>query len=215
MDKPKAPSSIERISGSVVTQSALAAISALSAGPLAALLPILAGSLAAERQKVRVERFLCDITEVLEQHEEEIRNLSDEKYKLINETVLALLQTTEQAKLKYLRAVVANTLSAADFRSQEATVLSRVIRDMSAEEAEYLLGTFEYAGVHLMKPQSGPELLDNILRVDPDSHEALLVSGLMSLGLLVPAEPTWDAPNVLRFSSIVAKLIAILQTPRV
>lgn len=213
MDEPKSPTVIEQAAGHVLTQSVLTIISVISAGPLAALLPVLAGSLAAERQKARVELCLSEITSILSGHDQEIRNLSDEQYKIINETVLALFHTTEQEKLKYLRAIVANTLNVHDFKPQEATVLSRVVRDISAEEAEYVIRTFRYSGIHLMATEKGQEFSDNILRVDPHSRDAFIVGGLMSLGLLVPAEPTWNAPNVLRFSSIVVKLIVLLREP--
>lgn len=194
-----------------MTQSALTVISAVSAGPLAALLPVLAGSLAAERQKLRVEQCFSEIVQLLEEQKELVRNLSDEQYKIVNEAALAVFQTTDQKKLRYLRAAVANVLNTEEIKSQDAAVLARVIRDISADEAEYVMRTFHYAGIHLMAENGGAQLLDKILRVDPDSREALIVSGLMSLGLLVPAEPTWDSPNILRFSGIVSKLIVLLR----
>ena len=64
-----------------------------------------------------------------------------------------------------------------------------------------------------MATAEGQEFTDNILRVNPASRDALIVAGLMSLGILVPAEPTYDAPNILRFSGIVAKLISLLTGP--
>ena len=213
MSKLASPTGVEEISGHIVTQTALAAISAIAAGPLAALLPVLAGSLAAERQKARVEKCLAEIDTILQVHSESIRSLSDEQYKLINESVLAPLQTTQQKKLDYLRSVVANSLSAQGLKFQEVAVLSRVIRDISAEEADYLLQSFQYQGIHLMATAEGQEFTDNILRVNPASRDALIVAGLMSLGILVPAEPTYDAPNILRFSGIVAKLISLLTGP--
>jgi len=96
-------------------------------------------------------------------------------------------------------------------QSEEAIILSRVVRDISAEEAAFVLRTFKFDGIHLMAAQEGQQVTDNILRIDPSSREALIVSGLLSLGLLSPAEPTWDAPNVLRFTGVVAKLVALLR----
>lgn len=207
------PTAVERISGSILTESALTVFVAIAGGPLAALLPVLGRSLAAERQRKRVEHALSDIAVVLEQHNEQIQNLTDEQYKIVNEAIFALLQTNHEEKLSYLRAVIENALQSKDFQSQEAIILSRVVRDISAEEAAFLVRTFKFDGIHLMAPQKGQEFTDNILRVNPASREALTVSGLLSLGLLSPAEPTWDAPNVLRFTGVVAKLLALLRKP--
>jgi hypothetical protein len=212
MSQLKPPTVVERVAGNVVAESALTVLAAIAGGPLAPLLPVLATSLASERQRARVEEALADIGRVLDAHTNQIRNLTDEQYKIINEVVLALLQTTHTEKLKYLRAAVGNALVLRDVEPQEATVLSRVVRDISAEEATFVIKNFSFDGFHLMAPPPGQEFTDNILRVNPASREALIVSGLLSLGLLLPAEPTYDAPNVLRFSSIVAKLIALLKT---
>lgn len=207
------PSTLERFAGNVATESALTIVGALAGGPLAPLLPILAKSLAAERQRVRVEATLTEVISVLSDHEEKIHLLTDEQYKLINETVLAVLQTTHDEKLQYLRAVVRNSLDAKALYPEEATILSRIVRDISAVEADFLLHTFQFKGVHLTEAQVGQESSDGILRIDPESQDALTVSGLLSLGILSPAEPTWDAPNVLRFTAIVTKLVALLQIP--
>jgi len=205
------PTPLERISGNVLTESALTVFVAIAGGPLAPLLPVLSKSLAAERQRKRVEEALSEVAAVLSRHQDQLDSLTDEQYKVINDTVLAFFQTTHKEKLGYLRAVIANTLQSKDIESQEAIIVGRVIRDISAEEAAFLLRTFQYQGIHLMAAEEGQKFDDNILRVNPSSKDALSVSGLMSLGLLAPAEPTWDAPNVLRFTSVVGKLIALIR----
>ena len=204
---------LERVSGSLVTESALTVLVAIAGGPLAPLLPVLTKSLAAERQRKRVEQALGDIGQVLRDHEAQIRDLSDEQYKVINESVLALFQTTHEDKLKYLRAAVKNAFQLRDIAPQESIALSRVVRDISADEVAYLMRTFQYAGIHLFAAPEDQKFTDNILRVNPKSQDALLVSGLLSLGLLVPAESTYGAPNVLRFSNVAAKLLALLKSP--
>lgn len=211
MSQVKPPNRVEQSAGNVLTESALTAIAAVAGGPLAALLPVLAKSLASKRQRVRVESALVEISRVLDAHESQIQDLTDAQYKLVNEAVLALLQTTQFEKLTYLRSAVTNALDMRDLRPQEATLLSRVIRDISAEEAAFVVKHFAFDGFHLMAAPEGQKFSDNILRVNPSSHEALLVSGLLSLGLVLPAEPTYGALNVLRFSGIVVKLIALLK----
>lgn len=210
MTLPK-PTVLERVSGSLVTEAGLTAFGAIAGGVLAPLLPVLAKSLASERQRQRVEATLSQLNGVLERHEEVLRNLSDEQYKIINETVLTLLQTTQEEKLKYLRAVVENSLTENQLLPEEASVLSRIIRDISAEEIAFLLGAFRYSGVALTElPQPPDEQEDNILHVSPSSREALAVSGFLSLGLVASGGPTWDL-TPLRFTRVVARLIALLQ----
>jgi hypothetical protein len=215
MSQLKPPTIAERVAGNIVAESALTVAATIATGPyalLAPLLPLLVKSLASERQIKRIEEALVDIARILAANETQIHNLTDEQYKIINETVLALLQTTHFEKLKYLRAAIENALVMQDIQPQEATVLSRVVRDISAEEVSFVINNFSFEGFHLIATHPEQEFADNILRVNPASRDALIVSGLLSLGLLLPAEPTYDAPNVLRFSSIVAKLIALLKT---
>jgi len=211
MAVPK-PTALERVAGSVATEAGLTALGAIAGGALAPLLPVLAKSLASERQRKRVEATLVQIAETLEQHEGAIRSLTDAQYKLLNETVLTLLQTTQEEKLNYLRAVVANALSEAELLPEEASILSRVVRDISVEEIRFLLHAFKYAGGVALSEQSqpgeGPG--SDVLYVSPKSREALAVSGLLSLGLVVAGVPTWDI-TPLRFTRIVAKLLALLE----
>ena len=93
--------------------------------------------------------------------------------------------------------------------SHKKELLSRVIRDMSAEELRFLVENFSYRHIQLSKLVA-PDNTE-VLQVNPESHDGLIVSGLISMGLLLPAEPTWDETGLHRFSYIVAKLIALLR----
>jgi hypothetical protein len=209
--KPALPraTAVERIAGSTASEAALTYVGALAATPLAALLPVLAKSLACVRQKKRVEAAIAQIDSDLARHEELIRTLSDEKYKLINEAVLAVLQTTSERKLSYLRRAINNSLLVDDLQSQEAVVLSRIVRDISAEEADFLLANFQHNRIQISSSAAGE--VESHFRVRPDSRDGLLAMGLFSLGVLVAAEPTWDDSGLLRFSPIAAKLIVLLR----
>lgn len=202
------PTAVEKVADSLPTEAALTLVGALSGNPLAALLPVLATSLASERHKRRVENELAEINALLKAHERELRNISDAQYKLINETILALLHTTSKEKLAYLRRAVKNSLEIADIQVDEAAVLSRLIRDISAEEADFLISNFSYQRLQLGVAQGTPE---DILIVPTGGRHELVVSGLMSLGLVIPGGPTFDDGGTLRFSSVVVKLIALLQ----
>ena len=207
--KPASP--LETVAGSTATEAALTVVGALAGGPIAPLLPVLAKSLASCRQHSRVVAALASIDQTLKDHSSQLAGLTDEQYKLVNETILAVLHTTSEQKLSYLRIAVRNALALNDLLPQESVVLGRVVRDISGEEAAFLLANFEYERVQLAKT-SGPHE-QRVLTVDPDSRAGLVAVGLISLGLLAPAEPTFDDSGLLRFSSIVAKLMVLLREP--
>lgn len=211
MPSIKPPSSLETVAGSTTTEAALTVVGALVGGPLAPLLPVLAKSLASSRQYSRVVAALEGIDRTLKDHSSQLAELTDEQYKLVNETIFAVLHTTSEQKLSYLRTAVRNALALSDLLPQESVVLGRIVRDISAEEAAFLLANFDYKRVELAKAP-GPHA-QRVLTVDPDSSDGLVVVGLISLGLLAPAEPTFDDSGLLRFSSIVAKLIVLLNEP--
>ena len=185
-------------------------IAAYSANPLAALLPVLTNSLASERHKARVERVIGEIAANLEQQKDQLQRLSDEQYKLVNETILAVFHTTDARKLEYLRAAVSNGLAASDLVPQEAVLLSRVIRDISADEAEFLVKNFSYRRVQITS--AAAQVDSDVLVVRPSSRDGLVATGLIALGLLAPGEATMSDSDLHRFSPIVAKLLVLLRT---
>lgn len=205
-------SGVEGVAGHLVTEAALTVLAAVAGGPLAPLLPVLANSLAAGRQQQRVQSALLEIRSTLEAHGERIRDITDEQYKLVNEVVLAVLQTTQVEKLTYLRRAVQNALTLQGLHSQDAIILSRVVRDISSEEVRFLLHAFAYEGVLLDERTVEAEAYPKVLQVQPTSPDSLSITGLLSLGLLAPPETGFDG-GTMRFTAIVAKLIALLREP--
>jgi hypothetical protein len=205
----KPASKTETIMGSLPVEIALTAVSAIAGGPLAALLPPLAKSLAAGRQKQRLETALIEVNSFLEKHEKALISFTDEQYKLINETILALLHTISEEKISYLKNAIRNVVELKDIESQEATVLSRVLRDISANEANFLFANFAYDRINVSSIEAEHKI--KVLNIKPDTHESLIVTGLVSLGILEKAEPTWDEGDLLRYSTITGKLIALLK----
>lgn len=201
---------LERIAGSLPTEAALTAIGVVAGTPLTALLPILAKSLAAERQKERVATTLQEMNLLLEQHSTQLAHLTDEQYKFINEALLTLLHTTNVSKMGYLKNVVYNGLSAPELSDQEAVFLSRIVRDISADEAQFLITNFAYQRLWLNDSEPGKSEYTTFA-VKPNTREGKIVLGLVTLGLVTTAEPTWDDSGLLRFTPMVAKLIALLR----
>jgi hypothetical protein len=207
----------ERAAGNPVTEAALTlgtsvAAAALTsiATPLLPLIPVLGKALAAQRQERRMEENLRAIEQVLLRHEAALVGISDEQYALINEVVLAAMGSTNETKLAYLRNAVRNVLALSDLQPQEAVVLGRVVRDMSADEARFLMDHQDVERISI----GGTDLtsaLDHYC-VDPDSNEALCVYGLLSLGVLTPGEAMYDTMGMLGFSRLAPKLVALLST---
>lgn len=214
MPSIKPPSVLERIAGNVVAEAALTALAASVETPLAALLPVLGKSLAAERQKERVEATLREMNDVLEAHEQQLKELNDQQFKLVNEVLLTLLHTTSEGKMALLRNAVQNGLTATELPSQDAVFLSRIIRDISFEEACFLLHNFDYERIWLNESSYEGEGRKTLV-VKPSSPDGHIVLGLVTLGLITTAEPTYDDSGLLKYSPLVAKLIALLRPPQV
>ena len=212
MSSIKPLSTLEKVAGGLPTEATLTAIAAAVGTPLAALLPVLGKSLAAERQKQRVEATLEEMNSILAQHSAQLDALTDQQYKFINEAVLALLHTTNESKMNLLRNVVQNSLSASTLPDQEAVFLSRIVRDISAEEAQFLIENFSYERIWLNESEPG-ESKRPTLAVRPSTPQGQVVLGLLTLGLVSTAEATWDDSGLLSFTPLAAKLIALLKKP--
>lgn len=104
----KPPSSLENVASNPITQSVFAMIT--TTVPLAALLPVLAATLAATRHMRRIEDALLLITETLNKQGKAIESISDDQYKLINEIVVTLLNTVDSEKISILKDALHNTL---------------------------------------------------------------------------------------------------------
>lgn len=213
------PSRLERVAGgplvevglTAATAAAGAAVATMAATTLLPLLPILAKSLAAGRQERRIARNLAAIEQVLIQHDDKLERLSDEQYALINEIVLAAMGSTNDTKLAYLQNAVQNALALSELPPQEAVVLGRVVRDMSADEARFLMDHHSAERISIGGADIASAL--NHYCVDPNSNEALCVYGLLSLGVLTPGEAMYDTMGMLGFSRLAPKLIALLSSP--
>jgi hypothetical protein len=139
---------------------------------------------------------------------EALQSLSDEQYKLVNEAILAVFYTTDERKLGYLREAIRNGMTMSDLVPQESAVLARVIRDISAEEADFLIHNFAYNRIEIA--DVGSQNRPDVLTIKSDTRDGLIVSGLIALGLLIPGDPTWEDSNLYRFSGVVAKLLVLL-----
>jgi formiminotetrahydrofolate cyclodeaminase len=208
MSEVEKASMLEKISGNLVTDGALTAIGSLASFPLAPLLPVLSNSLANQRHKQRVENTLNEINETLKKHSEELKDLTDSQFKIINEVVLAILHTTEDKKIKYLKAAVRSNAKSEKVPISYASQVSRILRDISADELKFLIDNSNRSRIVF----DDDPMNDNELSVPKNSDQGALVSGLISMGLIVPATSTWDDVGRYVFSPIVAKVLDAIRT---
>lgn len=211
----KKPTLIEKLAGNPVTEGALTLVAAsgvaASGSFLAPLLPVLSNALAAGRHRERVENAITVIDRDLQAVKDTVRDLSDSQYKLISETILTLLQTVNPAKIAYLRQAVRNTLRAPALLPEDPTLLARILRDVSVEEAEFLVRNAEIEGLVLQMPSG--ESRPGTLCIAPDSADGRVITGLISLGLLRASTMTYGGSMVWRFSPLVAQLVELLCEP--
>ena len=210
MTVPHTPTTTELIAGGLPVQATLTAVAALAGGPLAALLPVLASTLAAGRQRKRVEAALTEIESTLLAQQEKLNSLTDGQYKFVNEVVLTLLHTTDVKKIDLLKRAIRNGLDLTEMLDHDSVYLSRIIRDISAQEADFLARNFGMQRIWLNETPM-PEKEASTIAVDPRTTDGQIVSGLITLGLVSTAEPTWDDSGLLKYSPMVAKLLAVLR----
>ena len=200
---------LEKVTGNLIVESTLTLAAAVSGVAVAALLPLLTNTLAEGRHKKRIQICIEEINETLKQHEQQLNNLGDGQYKLINETVLAILQTTNSNKLKYLKNTIKNTLLANEEQIGDGVFLSRAIRDISADEALFLITNFSYKKIEIGNSTSA--MPSDVLRIPSNSHDELICAGLISLGLIITSGSTIDDQGLHKFSNLVAKLLVLIQ----
>jgi hypothetical protein len=213
------PDLVERGAGSLITQGVTAAIAAADGGVTAVLLPVLATTLASDRQKKRVDLAIASLNSDLEKISTGLKNISDNQYKLINEIVLTVFQTTCDEKIQYLRNAVFSAVIETDLKSQETYQLSRVLRDISAAEIQFLTEHFQYEGVLLL--DAFEQIIDavqkpeykSILQLMTHSAEGKVVTGLINIGMLIQTGTRYTDVNLHKFSPICGKLITLVSKP--
>ena len=201
-------SSLEKRVGSLAAGVAATTVATFGSSitPLAAFVPFLLQSLAAKRQSERTDNTLKEVNAILESHGNAIQKLSDPKYKLIGESISAVFQTVDKVKIKFLKNAINNAITSPEITENNADYLSRIIRDISASEAKFLIDNFQYEKVFFGEGDSS----DKTLIIQHGSKEEIIAAGLINMGLLYSKVPTLDSVRF-EFSPIVVKLIVLIK----
>lgn len=220
------PTTAENVMGNLPANLAVTALAAvlpyvqseagIAAVAAASLLPPLFNSIPDQRYKVRQDEWRHNVSQDLEKLLSQIAALTDEQYHLMNEIVGIASQTINATKLEYLRSAVRNTACMKDLASQEASLLGRLIRDISAHEADFVLQHFGYDYVFV-----GSNASDwlNSFNIEENSDDSLVVRGLAGLGILVAVDDGnqmgfFGQGTFFKFSKMAGKLIVLLRTSR-
>lgn len=175
---------LEAASENIGTSVVSTLIAVTAGGYLAPLLPVLSVALANNRFKLRVEGALKDIDARLQSVADEVYNLSDPQLKLINETVSAILRCIDEDKLSALKSVATNIIGVKELNAHEAEVISRVIRDISGLEVHFLKTIRRFTEVIVLDGKP-PDEDETKLFISPSGSDAVLLSGLVNLGLVI------------------------------
>lgn len=202
------PTKLEKTVGSLPVEATMTVIAAIAGGALAPLLPVLTNALASNRQRARVESTLADISVLLLAMGDRINELSDSQYKIVNETILTILHTVDSEKLKILKRAVAGSVNNVDIASFDAYHLTRLLRDISAQEVAFLRKNFSFERIRLVTSET--KTTGRQLEIQIDTMDGRLAAGLVSLGILAAVGGTIADMGTYRFTPIAGKLLALL-----
>lgn len=195
-------------------------------GAVGSLIPALAGIPASKRHSDKVNQAFVEINEKLEQEIESLKNINDEQYKIICETLGSLARTVELEKIEYLKTIVISSVSYSDYFGYESIQLSRIVRDISSQEIRFLIENFKYDSINVYSWNNTEDVFENSKEKELEdlrkrtsekngllllsgSEESAVVNGLVNLGVLNPGELSIGV-HVYKYSKISVKLIALL-----
>lgn len=230
---------IEKGSGNLATSLAVTAIGSITAGPLGAILGVLINTLANERYKKRIEGTLQEIAVEFERLHQKINSISDSQYKLIYESLVTIHQTIEEEKLSYLKNSIYNAIVLDDVTYHQASIISRIIRDISVKEAQFLIARefnnekynsmcldFQALPQQSISAGQGNKVTttlviefkapiyvkDEVLHISGGAEQIDLLNGLIALGLLILSKMTAGG-QYYWYAPIVDKLRKLLEPP--
>lgn len=202
-------SMVEKVSNSLPVNAAATAVGIFGATitPLAAFIPFLVKSLGSSRQTKRLEKMMQELETVLERQSEQIESLTDDQYKVVNEAISAAFYTINEDKLEFLKRTIMNSINDPDLVASASDLLSRIVRDISADEARFIVRNASYKSISV---EDVSEPLEGVLFLKRGSAEETILSGLINLGL-VYLQTSRAGMIDYEWSPLVPKLIALLK----
>ena len=201
------PSKLEKVAGSLTVGTATTVAAAMVGGPIAAMLPLLANTLAAGRRRDRVNQALAELQKIIEEHAEEVKNLTDSQFRVVSEIVESTIQTSQNEKLEFLKQAARNVIQGTEVTTHESEWLARVIRDISADELQFAIENRHFESIVFSNEEAG---LPTQRFVHDDDPALPAATGLIALGLLFPGQNTYRDIGTFRFNPLVDRLIGLV-----
>jgi hypothetical protein len=177
--------------------------------PLAAFVPFLVQTLASGRQTQRLEKMFNELSAVIESQSERLQELTDDQYKLVSEAISAAFYTVNEEKIRILKNAVITAIKEPDIADSTSDALSRVMRDISVNEARFVINNFHYSMLFIGSETITLSKSDDGLVITPGSNEETLISGLIALGLIYSKTPVIGAVRF-EWSPLVVKVVRLL-----
>ena len=203
-------SKLESFFGNLVTLTTATAIGAFAGGIPGAILPILTNSIAHKRQIERVDKALNEILNILDSYRHKLEQITDAQYKIISESISCVHKCVDDKKIEYLKNTIKNALTSDKIKHEETEKISRIIRDISVTEANFIveksLNGKSFDRIKILDNPSPPRsefnselnqaritiqfvnkddfVQDNCLNIRDDSDTNQIVYDLQILGLL-------------------------------
>lgn len=198
---------LERVSGSLGTSVTTTLIAASGGGYLAPLLPALTGALANQRYQKRVEETLQELNQRITENEHYLNSITDNQLKLVSEIVSAIMHTTNADKIEVLKRSAINGITADDIDDHDVSIISRVLRDISILEFEFLLRLESFQTVIVASTDERPNSQKpDQLWIDAYEQDMELLIGLVNLGLVSPTGSGWGGTLNYKILNVAHKL---------
>ncbi len=204
---------LEKISGHSLTGLAANALAVgatvvgsdmvIANAPWLAMIPGAIGSIAISRMEARLTENINKLSEDLADVKAD--NLSENQLAFVMETVSAMFSTVDAKKLGILKEAAKKAAFEPRVVLDHGALLGRVLRNLSTLEIDFLIRNF---GHEVRLFEEGREEVDGVVWVNPASEDSMAVSGLLSLGLLLPVGESWA--DKLAWSRTASKVLALV-----
>ncbi len=171
--------------------------------PWLAMIPGAIGSIAISRMEARLTENINKLSEDLADVKAD--NLSENQLAFVMETVSAMFSTVDAKKLGILKEAAKKAAFEPRVVLDHGALLGRVLRNLSTLEIDFLIRNF---GHEVRLFEEGREEVDGVVWVNPASEDSMAVSGLLSLGLLLPVGESWA--DKLAWSRTASKVLALV-----
>jgi hypothetical protein len=200
----------EKVCASLPTAIVTSLIAASGAVFLAPLLPVLTNSIASNRAEKRITKALKELDFRLSKYEEKIKNLSDNQYKLIGDLVSAIMQSTSDSKILLLQDATVGCIFMDEVEEHEASILARVLRDITVVEFKCLLFCKDYNEIVIRSvPVKGVVSRPNMLDLRSEEPQAHILNNLVYLNLLRNEISGYGVDIYIKYTPIADKLIKL------